>query len=96
MTDLVQPLGAVILVLGLLVATLYFLRRHGVASFTGGGAFRPQSRERHMKVVERMALGPQHALHLVRVGERMILISTSPGSCQLIDSAAPVTERIAS
>lgn len=95
MTDLVQPLGAVVLVLGLLGAMLYFLRRHGVASFPGVVSFRPQSKERQMKVVERMALGPQHALHLVRVGERTILISTAPGSCQLIDSV-PAKDGIAS
>ncbi len=95
MTDLVQPLGAVVLVLGLLGATLYFLRRNGVASFSGGGGFRPQSKERHMKVLERMALGPQHALHLVRVGDRTILISTAPGSCQLIDSVVSAKDRIA-
>jgi flagellar biosynthetic protein FliO len=94
-TDLVQPLGAVVLVLGLLGATLYFLRRNGVASFSGGAAFRSQSKERQMRVVERMALGPQHTLHLVRVGERMILISTAPGSCQLIDSAVSAKDRIA-
>jgi flagellar biosynthetic protein FliO len=94
MTDLLQPLGAVVLVLGLLGATLYFLRRHGVASFSGGGGFRPQSKEKHMKVLERMALGPQHALHLVRVGDRTLLISTAPGSCRLIDSAGPPIDRV--
>ena len=96
MTDLVQPLGAVVLVLGLLGATLYFLRRHGVASFSGGGGFRVPSKERHMKVVERMALGTQHALHLVRVGDRLILIGTAPGSCQLIDPAVSAKDRVAS
>lgn len=95
MTDLVQPLCAVVLVLGLLGATLYFLRRNGVASFSGRGAFRMQPKERHMKVVERMPLGPQHALHLVQVGERMLLLSTAPGSCRLIDSVAPTKDRIA-
>jgi hypothetical protein len=32
-------------------------------------------------------LGAHHALHLVRVGERLMLVATAPGSCQVLDAA---------
>ena len=89
MTDILQPLSAVLLVLSLLGGALYILRRRGMASFGVPGS--PPGRQgtgvRQLKVVERVPLGPQHALHLVRAGDRLILIATAPGFCQLIDSA---------
>ena len=84
MTDILQPAAAVILVLGLLGALLYALRRRGMASFSVLPA--RQGTPRQMKVVERVPLGAQHALHLVRVGEKLILVATAPGSCQLLDT----------
>jgi flagellar biosynthetic protein FliO len=81
--DELQPILAVILVLGLLGAALVFLRRRGIASFRA----LPALNQRQMKVVERVPLGAQHALHLVRVGDRLILVATAPGSCQVLDAA---------
>jgi flagellar biogenesis protein FliO len=78
----------VIFVLALLGGVLYFLRRRGMATFKGTGTFgRQQVAVRQLKVVERIPLGPQHALHLVRVGDGLILVATSPGSCQILDAA---------
>ena len=37
-----------------------------------------------MEVVERLSMGPNHALHLVRVGGRTVVVATSPGGCQLL------------
>jgi len=34
--------------------------------------------------VERIPLTAQHTVHLVQIGERRVLIASSPGSCQLI------------
>ncbi len=91
MADTLQPLLAAILVLSLLGGLLYFLRRRGMASFNGipgtGTLGRQSASDRQLKVMERVPLGPQHALHLVRVGERTILVATAPGSCQVLDSA---------
>ena len=87
MTDILQPVSAAIFVLSLLGGTLYLLRRRGMASFPVPSAFSRQgTMPRRLKVLERVPLGPQHALHLVRVGDRMILVATAPGSCQLLDS----------
>jgi flagellar biogenesis protein FliO len=83
--DDLQPILAVILVLSLLGGVLFFLRRRGIASFSAfpTGA----ANVRQLKVVERVPLGAQHALHLVRVGDKLILVATAPGSCQVLDAA---------
>jgi hypothetical protein len=40
---------------------------------------------KQMKTLERMPLSAQHALHLVRVGEKRILVVTGPGCCEVRD-----------
>jgi flagellar biogenesis protein FliO len=77
--DAVQPLIAIVLVMALLGGALAVLRKRGVVSFERGAT------ARRLVVVERVALGPQHALHLVRAGGRLLLVATAPGSCQLLD-----------
>lgn len=83
--DILQPVAAIGFVLILLGAVLFFLKRRGAVTFraaalAGGGAHR-------LEVLERVPLGPQHALHLVRAGERTVLIATAPGGCHLLDAA---------
>jgi flagellar biogenesis protein FliO len=92
--DEIRQALAVLTVLGILAGTLWWLRRKGLAQF----ALKPGSagRTRHMKVVERLTLTPQHSLHLVRVGSRTVLIAASPSRCALLDSAVePPVEGIA-
>jgi flagellar biogenesis protein FliO len=36
-------------------------------------------------VIERLQLTPQHALCLVQLGQRTLLIGTSPTSCDVLD-----------
>jgi hypothetical protein len=43
---------------------------------------------RRLESLERLALGPQHALHLVRLGGSALLISSSAAGCALIHRAA--------
>jgi len=38
---------------------------------------------KQMQTIERMPLGGQHAMHLVRVGEKLLLVVTGPGCCQM-------------
>ena len=83
--DEFQPILAVVLVLSLLGGLLFFLRRRGIASFSAFPAGAANARQ--LKVVERVPLGAQHALHLVRVGDKLILVATAPGSCQVLDAA---------
>ena len=66
-------------VLLLLAATLWWLRRKGLN-------LRPARGGRTLETVERVALAPQHSLHLVRLGGRGLLIAVSPSGCALLES----------
>ena len=77
---------SVVLVLALLGGTLWWLRRKGVARF---GLRAVQSgRIRRLRSLERLALTPQHSLHLVQVEGRTLLIATSPGGSAILENAA--------
>ena len=78
--DVIEQMTAVALVLMLLGATLWWLRRRGLAvlSLTR----RPGGRR--MECVERLPLGPQHALHLIRLGDTELLVASSPSGCSLV------------
>jgi flagellar biosynthetic protein FliO len=79
--DVLQQMMAVALVLTLLAGSLWWLRRRGFAALTvarrGPG--------RRMECLERLPLGPQHTLVLVRLGETEMLIASSPAGCSLIE-----------
>jgi flagellar biogenesis protein FliO len=83
--EVIQQTLVVVFVIGLLGATLYWLRGKGVANFTGNGTGRGGGRR--LQSVERLALTPQHSLHLVKVGGRMMLIAVSPGGCSVLDGS---------
>ncbi len=82
---MLQQILAALLVLALLMATLWLLRRKGLASVhmtlpkRSGAA-------RQIDVIERMSLTAHHSLHLVRVHDRTILIGVSPSGCRRIAS----------
>jgi flagellar biogenesis protein FliO len=84
--ETVQQTGAVALVLALLLATLWWLRRRGIASVAGGLTAR-KGNARRLETLERLSLGPQHTLHLVRLDSAALLISASPSGCALLDRA---------
>ena len=72
---------AVSAVLSLLAAALWWLRRKGLVRHFRGGARQPA-----LQPVERLLLGPQHALHLVRLAGRGLLVGTSPAGCAVLES----------
>ncbi len=78
---------AVFIVLGLLISSLWLLRRKGFASVKLGFAHKA-GEGRRIELLERMPLTPHHSLHLVRVEDRLILIGVSPSSCASLDSFA--------
>ena len=85
--QLTEQIGMVLLVFALLGGLLWFARRRGMASFPMGT--RRNANGRRLEVLERLPLTTQHALHLVRVADRTVLIATAPSSCTLLD--APVS-----
>ena len=81
--EAIQQTGAVAAVLALLLLTLWWLRRRGFAGVTLGR----KTAVRRLESLERLALGPQHALHLLRLGGSALLISSSASGCALIHRA---------
>jgi flagellar biogenesis protein FliO len=79
-----EEVGPVIAVLGLLFATLWMFKRRGMVSFSGIRLGTLRDRQREMQCMERMQLTPQHSLHLVRIRDRVLVISVAPSGCTLI------------
>lgn len=79
--DIVSQLLGITFVLGLLVALLWWLRRKGLAQFGAPRMALGKGRGRLLEVVESRMLAPGHALHLVRIADRGILIETHAGGC---------------
>lgn len=84
--DVLQGVTVALLVLAALTGTILFLQRKGWARVSGPSGARGKTRR--LETVERLVLTPQHALHLVRVEGRLMLVSSAPGSCNVIDLEA--------
>lgn len=80
--ELAEQVAMVLGVFGLLGALLWFLKRRGIASL-GVGPRRGRA-GRRIEVLERVPLTPQHALHLVRISDKVLLIGTAPSGCTLL------------
>jgi flagellar biosynthetic protein FliO len=80
--DVAGEMAAVALVLGLLGAALWLLKRRGLAGI--GPLARHGSGGRRMECVERLSLGPQHGLHLIHLGGRALLVASSPSGCAVL------------
>ena len=85
--ELIQPFAAIVLVMGLLGGALFLLKKRGAVSL------RNTPGPRRLEVLERVVLTPQHALHLVRTGDRCVLIATAPSSCQIVEQTWGDTTR---
>jgi len=77
-----QQALAILLVLALLAAALWFLRSRGFAQYRGG--MRRKS-TKHLEAISRLPLTPQHSVHLVRVSDHAVLLALSPTGCTLIE-----------
>ena len=84
--ELSEQIAMVLAVFALLGGLLWYLRRRGLASFSL--APRRSGNTRRLEVLERVPLTAQHALHLVRVADRIVLIGTAPSACTLLDAPA--------
>jgi flagellar biogenesis protein FliO len=79
--DYVGQVVAVAAVLGLLGAVLAWARRRGLGGLARTG--RPGGRK--LEALERLSLGPQHTLHLVRMGEQALVVACSPAGCAVLE-----------
>jgi flagellar biogenesis protein FliO len=79
---------AILLVFALLGFTLWKLRRAGSPLALRTPWRRNAGGARAIESVERLALTPQHALHLIRVQGREIVVATHPQGCTLLSNAS--------
>ena len=93
--DVLRQVGSVLLVFSLLGAVLWVLRRSGRVSFQGLAWKRvigyQTGNTKSMVAVERLALTPQHTLHIVRINGCEVVVATHPQGCSVIP--ATVAER---
>jgi flagellar biogenesis protein FliO len=91
--ELLPQLSAVLTVFALLGLTLWWLRKRGALQFNAKLPFRlPSARTaRQRKVLEHvdaLKLSPTHSLSVVKMGDRAILIGTSPSGFCLVESSS--------
>jgi len=79
-----QQILGVLLVLGLLGGSLWWLRSKGLAQFAARGVA-GAGKARSLRLIERLPLSSQHTLHLVSLEGRAVLIATSPNGCAILD-----------
>jgi flagellar biogenesis protein FliO len=72
------------LVFGLLGAAVWAMRRKGFAPRYALPA--AKRRAARVMVVDRVGLSPQHGLHLVRIGDRALLIAAHPAGCTVLEA----------
>ena len=80
--EILQQAFPICAVLGLLGASLWFLKRKGIVHLRALPGF--PRKARRLEVIERLQLTPQHAICLVRMNKRTILIATAPAGCHLL------------
>ncbi len=79
--ELLRQILSILFVFGLLGAAWVWLRRRNGLRPLGGR--RVSAR---LSSVERLALSPHHAVHLVRLGDRCLVVAVHAGGCTLLDS----------
>jgi len=80
--EFVSQIAAVAAVLVLLASILWWLRRHGLAAVVPAR----RGSVRRMECLERQPLAPQHSLHVVRFGEKLLLVACSPAGSAVLES----------
>ena len=90
-TSMIEQTLAALFVICLLFAAVWILRRKGVA--VSNGMWKRPRRNNQLQLIERLPLTAQHSIHLVRVGNELIVVGVSPGSCSAIASADSILER---
>jgi flagellar biosynthetic protein FliO len=82
--EILQQLLAVALVLGALGALVWTMKRKGWAR---GRVSNSRDAQTQLEVIGRLALTPQHSVHLIRLADRILLVGLSPQGCNVLESA---------
>lgn len=79
--ELPEQIGMVLVVFALLGGLVWFTRKRGMISLAA-----QRGKTRQLEPLERMQLTPHHALHLVRISGKVVLIATAPSACTIVDT----------
>ena len=82
--EMMDPIPAILAVVGVVGLALWWLGRKGAVRF-GRARFRRPSRR--LESIERLALSPHHAIFLVRVDDRAMVVAQSPAGLQVLEGA---------
>ena len=82
--EMVNQILSVLLVLGLLGATLWWLKKKNLVRLGVRG--RRKRDGARLEAIERLPLSAQHALHLVRVADRAVLVAVHSAGCTMLES----------
>jgi flagellar biogenesis protein FliO len=82
--DPVRQLLSVLFVLGLLIGLLWWMRKKTFPRINLRGSARRSARR--IEAIERVVLSPQHALHLVRLGDRGVVVAAHGSGCTVVES----------
>lgn len=74
-----QSSGALLLILAIILLGAYLLKK------MLPGRFGPLAHKRHLKVVETLSLGDKRSLHLLQVGEQMILLGSTSSQIAVLE-----------
>ena len=80
--ELIRELLGIVMVFGLLGLAVWKLRSGGIKN-----PWRPAQASR-LETVGRVALTAQHAVHLVRIDGRELVVATHPQGCSLLGTAS--------
>jgi flagellar biogenesis protein FliO len=79
--EIARQVLSVLLVFALLGGALWALRRGGRVTFRGAAR-----KTRSLESIERMALTPQHSIHLVKICGREVVVATHPQGCTVLEN----------
>lgn len=85
--ETIRETGAVALVLALALGAAWWLRGRGLAGVAASLSLPRKGHARRLESLERLTLGPQQSLHLVRLGSSAMLIAAWPTGCVLLHRA---------
>jgi flagellar biogenesis protein FliO len=81
--ETIRQVLAVLVVFAALGGALWLLRRNPAAGFRG----LVRKKSGRLEAIERVALSPHNALHLVRFDEHVLVIAVNASGCTLLESA---------
>ena len=89
--DILRQSLAITFVFALLWAALWFLRKRGNIRI---GLPRVRAAQSVLESRGRLALGPQHSIHVVRVGDRDMVVAVHPAGVTVLCRASQAADSI--